>query len=195
MKVKICGITNFDDAAMCEEAGADALGFIHFLGRRRSLPLSEIAEIIGSLGKNTLKVLVCDPRNSMEASELTRITGADMLQLYSLSPEAIQEFRDLGGKVIRAVKPSRAEAGLFAGCADALLFEMGTPGTGMSYDYSLVPTDCHPRTIIAGGLKVENLDRAKIMRPYALDVSSGVECEPGKKDPLLVSEFIRRCKE
>ena len=195
MKVKICGITGMEDAAMCEEEGADALGFIHFSGRRRSLPLSEIKKIIDSIGPMTVKVLVCDPKSAKEASEFARLSGADVLQVYSLQPQELHEFRDSGGKVIRAVKPSKFEAERFAGCADALLFEMGEPGTGTSYDYSTVPTDCCRKAIIAGGLRIDNLDPAKAKRPYALDVSSGVEIVPGRKDRGLVAEFIRRCKE
>jgi len=195
MKAKICGITCLEDAAMCEEEGADALGFVHFLGRRRSLPLATIAEIIGSVGPMTPKILVCDPKSLDEASDLANRSGADVLQVYSLAPDVLQGFRDTGGKVIRAIRPNRAEAARFAGFADALLFETGEPGTGTSYDYSEVPTDCCPRSIIAGGLRVDNLDAAKAKKPYALDVSSGVECTPGRKDRGLVSEFIRRCKE
>lgn len=195
MKVKICGITDLKDAAMCEEKGADMLGFVYFPGKMRSLPLSEIAKMIASLDRSTMKVVACDPKDAREASVFHRITGADFLQVYSLPPEALQEFRDYGGKVIRAIRPSRDEATRFSGSADALLFEMGQPGTGTSYDYSKVPTECCPRSIIGGGLRVDNLDRAKAKNPYALDVSSGVESVPGRKDPQLVSEFIRRCRE
>lgn len=195
MKVKICGITSIEDAKMCEDEGADALGFVHFPGRTRSLPLSKIAEIMDSVGPMTTRVLVCDPKSVQEASEFSRITGADALQVYSLPPRMLQEFRDLGGTVIRAVEPAKDAATFFAGCADALLFETGRPGTGTSYDYSKVPTECHPRSIIAGGLRIDNLSRAKEKKPYALDVSSGVESEVGRKDQRLVSEFIRRCKE
>lgn len=195
MKVKICGITDIEDAAMCEEEGADALGFVHFIGKSRSLPLSEIERIIDSTGPMTVKVLVCDPKSAKEASEFAMLSGADVLQVYSLQPEELQEFRNSGGKVIRAVKPSRVEAERFAGCAEALLFEMGEPGTGKSYDYSTVPTDCCRKAIIAGGLRIDNLDQAKAKRPYALDVSSGVESVPGRKDRKIVREFIRRCKE
>jgi phosphoribosylanthranilate isomerase len=107
----------------------------------------------------------------------------------------LQEYRDSGGKVIRAVKPSVDEARCFAGFADALLFEMGEPGSGASYDYSKVPVESCKKAIIAGGLRIDNLGSAKAKRPYALDVSSGVESAPGRKDRGLVSEFIRRCKE
>ena len=96
--------------------------------------------------------------------------------------------------VIRAVRPDRAEAALYAGHSDMLLFEEAAPGTGSGYDYSTVPVDSCERCIIAGGLNARNIDRALMMKPYALDVSSGVESTPGRKDPQLVSEFIRRCK-
>lgn len=194
MKVKICGITNIDDAALCESLGADALGFIHFPGRRRNLPLEEISEICGSLGPFTPKVLVCQPESASEALELLDKSNVDILQVYALSPDELSKFRETGAKIIRAVKPDRSEAELYADYADAILFEGGKPGTGTSYDYSKIPIDCCDRSIIAGGLTPDNLDSAKAINPYALDVSSGVEREFGTKDPELVSEFIQRCR-
>jgi len=194
MKVKICGITNLEDAATCEELGADALGFVHFPGRMRSLPLEEIAGICSSLGPMTMKVLVCSPTSPTDALRMVALSKTDIVQLHTFGPETLNEVRQHGVKVIRAVSPTRSEAEKFVGAADALLFEQGAPGTGTSYDYSQVPVDCCPRAIIAGGLDLNNLDRAKALRPYALDVSSGVERAPGKKDLDLVEEFVRRCK-
>ncbi len=194
MKVKICGITNLEDAAACEDLGADALGFVHFPGRKRSLPLKEIADICSSLGPMTTKVLVCSPESPADALRMAASSNADIVQLHTFDPDALNEVRRHGLKVIRAVSPTRSEAERFVRASDALLFERGTPGTGTSYDYSQVPVDICPRAIIAGGLDLSNLDRAKALRPYALDVSSGVERDPGKKDPHLVEEFVRRCK-
>jgi phosphoribosylanthranilate isomerase len=194
MKVKICGITNLEDAATCEGLGADALGFVHFPGRMRSLPLDEIANICSSLGPMTTKVLVCSPTSAADALRMVALSKTDVVQLYTFGPETLNEVRQNGVKVIRAVSPTRSEAERFVGAADALLFEQGAPGTGTSYDYSQVPVDFCPRAIIAGGLDPGNLDRAKELRPYALDVSSGVERTPGRKDPDLVEKFIRRCR-
>lgn len=194
MKVKICGITNLEDAATCEEVGADALGFVHFARRMRSLPLEEIARICSSLGPMTTKVLVCSPTSPTDALRMVESSGTDTVQLYSFGPEELNEVRQHGVKVIRAVSPIRSEAEKFVTAADALLFEQGVPGTGTSYDYSQMPIDCCRRAIIAGGLDLNNLDQAKTLRPYALDVSSGVERIPGKKDPVLVEKFVRRCK-
>lgn len=194
MKVKICGVTTRDDAMMCEDAGADALGFVHVDGRSRSIPLPEINEICSSLGPMTTSVLVCSPSSVFEAADMFDQSGVNVLQLHSLEPDQVQRLRSQGVSVIRAVRPSRKEAMRYADQVHALLFERGRPGTGTEYDYSKIPLDCHPRSIIAGGLHMGNIDRVISMRPYALDVSSGVERAEGRKDPELVSEFIRRCK-
>lgn len=195
MKVKICGLTNLEDAVMCEELGADALGFVHFPGRSRNLPLDKISEFSSGLGPLTTKVLVCAPASSSEALEMMDASGVDALQLYSLEPHELLELRAQGVRAFRVVPPEREEASRFSDAADALVFEGGTPGSGTSYDYSRVPVDCCRKAIIAGGLTPSNLHLAKILRPYALDVSSGVERTPGRKDSGLVSEFIRRCRE
>lgn len=194
MRVKICGITNPEDAAMCEDAGADALGFVHVRGRSRSIQLSEIKEMCASLGPMATSVLVCSPSTVFEAADMFDQSGVDVLQLHSLEPNQVARLRDQGIAVIRAVKPSRKDAMRYSNHVHALLFEHGRPGTGTTYDYSRVPVDCHPRSIIAGGLTMANLDLAIAVKPYAVDVSSGVERTKGRKDPELVSEFIRRCK-
>ena len=195
MKVKICGIMSAEDAAMCEALGADALGFVHFPGKKRHLPLEKIAEIVDSLGPLTTTVVVCAPKSAAEAVNFVKKSHADVIQSYSLSPEDIKSIGDQGETVIRAVPPVRSYACKYTKVADALLFESGSPGTGAEYDYSKIPLDCCPKIIIGGGLRSENIRKVKALRPYALDVSSGVESMPCKKDPLLVAEFIRRCKE
>lgn len=195
MKVKICGVTSPEDAAMCEDLGADALGFVHVPGRGRSRPLGQISDMCNSVGPLTQTFLICSPADVREALAMLEKSGAGGLQLYSLGPEEVEELRDSGVTVFRAVSPDRAEAARFAHSADAIVFEVGTPGTGAAYDYSKTPIDSCPRSIIAGGLTIDTLDLAKRLGPYGLDVSSGVERVPGRKDPELVREFIRRCKE
>jgi len=195
VKVKICGITNITDAALCEDAGADAVGFVHFPGRTRSIPIERIAEMCPSVGPMTAKVMVCAPSDGNHALELASKSGVDALQLYTLNPAQLDDIRDTGVKVLRVIKPDRLVAMEFANSTDALVFENGEPGTGSSYDYSSVPIDSCPRAIIAGGLNLANLASVKALHPYAVDVSSGVERSPGKKDSQLVSEFVRRCRE
>ncbi|MBU0684524.1 MAG: phosphoribosylanthranilate isomerase [Candidatus Thermoplasmatota archaeon] len=195
MKVKICGVTNLSDAVMCEDMGADAVGFVHFPGRLRSIPLGLISEICSTMGPLTTKVLVCAPSGQDHAVELASSCGVDAIQLYTMSPEQLNDIRETGVKVLRVIRPDRSLALEFVDSVDALVFEGGEPGMGTPYDYSSIPVDCCPRAIIAGGLNPTNLSLAKALRPYALDVSSGVERSPGKKDPNMVSEFVRRCKE
>jgi len=194
MHVKICGLTNLSDALMCEELGADALGFVHVTGRRRSLEVDAVSYLMASIRSSVSKVLVCAPRNVTEAVDLFERAGADILQLHTLEPDDVASLRDSDIPVIRAVPADRAVAESFAPHAYALLFESGVPGTGSSYDYSTVPVDVCHRPIIAGGLRPDNLDGALAMGPYGVDVSSGVESAPGRKDPDLVAAFIRRCR-
>ncbi len=195
MKVKICGITSLDDATMCGELGADMIGFVHVQGRKRSLTVEKISEMCSSLGPTMTKVLVSAPLDVNEAIYLLAASSADVLQTYSLEPADLIKLRDMKAKVFRVVQPDRTEAKRFSEAADALVFESGKPGTGSAYDYTTIPIDCCAKAIIAGGLTIENLHLAKALGPYALDVSSGVESSPGKKDPELVAEFIRRCHE
>jgi phosphoribosylanthranilate isomerase len=194
MKVKICGMTSAEDAFMCEELGADALGFVHVEGRARNLQPTRIRDICGSLGPLVTTVLVCAPPDVGSALELVDRCRADAIQLYTLEGKSLDTIRASGVRVIRAVRPDRDEATRYADHADALLFESGKPGTGSAFDYTRAPVDCCRRAIIAGGLTVDNLEGAKGMKPYALDVSSGVESVPGSKDRALVTEFIRRCR-
>jgi phosphoribosylanthranilate isomerase len=192
MKVKICGITSVEDAKMCGELGADMLGFVHVYGRKRSLTVEKISEICSSLDPTT-KVLVCAPLDVNEAVYMLAASGADVLQTYSLEPADLVKLREKKVKVFRVVPPDRTVATKFSEAADALVFEGGKPGTGSSYDYTTIPIDFRAKAIIAGGLTIKNLHLAKALGPYALDVSSGVESSPGKKNPKLVAEFIRRC--
>lgn len=194
MKVKICGITHQEDAFICEELGADALGLVYFPGRSRSLDLDTISEVMSTVGPFTRRVLVCNPSSVEEALFMIERTGADLLQVYNLDVDELLELKEYGVDIIRAVPPVREEAVKFAQCTEALIFEGSLPGTGTEYDYETVPVDACRRAIIAGGLKPDNVDRVKKLSPYGVDVSSGVESIPGRKDPLLVEEFIRRCR-
>lgn len=194
MKVKICGITRLEDAAMCEDLGADALGFVHYPGRSRSISLRSISEIGASLGPVTSKVLVCRPSSVGESLLMLSDSGADALQLYSLSPDETSELRDRGVKVMRVVRSSGDEAERFASAVNALVFEEGPPGSGASYDYSRIPSKLRSRAFIAGGLTPQNVHQVVALKPYGVDVSSGVETVPGRKDPAKVISFIKRCR-
>lgn len=195
MKVKICGVTCAEDAGMCEDLGADAVGFVHIPGRSRSRPLSVISDVCSSVGPMTAKVLVCSPEDVDSALSMLASSGADMLQLLSLEPDQLSALRDHGARTMRVVRPSGGEASRFVSVSDALVFEEGVPGTGTAYDYSMISEALRRRAFIAGGLTPENVHVAVALRPYGVDVSSGVERIPGRKDPTMVEEFIRRCRQ
>jgi len=195
MKVKICGIRTEEDAHLCEELGADALGFVHFPGRMRSLSLNRIREMCETLGPIITRVLICNPEGPRQALDMLERSGTDVLQTYSLSPLFISRVKEGGGRIIRAIGPNLNDARRFAPVADALVFEAGVPGTGTKYDYSKIPIESCNRAIVAGGIDPTNLEEVKALGPYGIDVSSGVESIPGEKDPVLVREFIRRCRQ
>ncbi len=195
MRVKICGITNVQDAKMCEQLGVDAIGVVHYPNRMRSLPLEEIPSIFSALGPFVTRVIVTEPSGVDEALDVMEATGADVLQSYELDRDSISALKENGVRVIRGIRPERKEAKRYGPVADAVVFEQGTPGKGSGYDYSTVPVDCCPRAIIAGGLTPENVGEVRKLSPYGVDVSSGVERSPGRKDRSLVEEFVRRCRE
>ncbi len=194
MKVKICGLTNIEDAVMCEELGADAIGCVHVPGRDRSLEPDAISDVFSSLSPFTTRVIVCAPADVDEAVRLVEASDADVLQLHSLLPSDLMVLRSNGIRTIRSVDPFSAEADRYEGIVDALLFERGEPGTGTAYGHSSAPITGYRRVIIAGGLDASNVSEAASLGAYALDVSSGVESATGKKDPRLVRDFIKRCR-
>lgn len=195
MKVKICGITTEEDAAMCEVLGADMLGFVHVRGRPRSLPLERIAAICSGLGPSVMRVLVCSPPDAYSAVKMLEKSETNVLQLCCLDPESTMSLREMGVNVMRMVRPVVSEAKMFASAVDCLVYEGGVPGTGTSYDYSQVPVGTCSRELIAGGLTPANVQDVIPLNPFGVDVSSGVETTPGRKDPYKVAEFIRRCRE
>ena len=194
MKVKICGIMSEADAAMCSSLGADMLGFVHFPGKLRSLPIEKISEICIGIGRGTTKVLVCNPEDARIAKRMFEMSHADVLQLCSLGPQDTMTLRKDGINVMRMVKPVKAEAVKFASAVDCLVYESGEPGSGTAYDYSRIPLGTCRRELIAGGLTPDNVGEALSLKPYGVDVSSGVESSPGKKDSVKVASFIARCR-
>ena len=194
MKVKICGIMSEADAAMCSSLGADMLGFVHFPGKLRSLPIEKISEICIGIGRGATKVLVCNPEDARIAKRMFEMSHADVLQLCSLGPQDTMTLRKDGINVMRMVKPVKAEAVKFASAVDCLVYESGEPGSGTAYDYSRIPLGTCRRELIAGGLTPDNVGEALSLKPYGVDVSSGVESSPGKKDSVKVASFIARCR-
>ena len=195
-RVKICGITTAEDAADAVEAGADALGFIFVPGTPRAV-LPEAAErIVADLPPFVTTVGVFVDRPLQELLDIAARCRLQAVQLHG--EESAEVARCIPLRVIKGIRVKDAESlrpiGSYPAHAFLLdAFVEGVPGgTG-----SVLPWDLAARAkgrapiILSGGLRPENVDRAvRLVRPYGVDVSSGVEMRPGRKDRQKVREFI-----
>ena len=183
-KVKVCGITNVDDAVMCEEEVVDAIGLVHVPGDERSLSLREINEICSTVGPWVTRVLICRPKGPKGAIRMLEDSGADVVQTYTMPPMFLSRLRDAGVRVIRVVGPGE-DPGAYADHVDALVLDAMTSG-----DLSTMPVGSYRRAIMAGDA---GLDGIVSLRPYGVDVSSAVESAVGRKDRDLVRSLVQRC--
>lgn len=200
VKVKICGITNLEDALTSAEYGADALGFIFYEKSSRYVTPEDAGSIIKELPPFVTIVGVFVNETVEKINEIKRISGIEAFQLHG--DETPEMCEALDGKVIKAFRVGRG--GVTPPLHDykvtAFLLDThreGLPGgTGETFDWDLaIEAKRNGRVILAGGLTPENiLDAVKKVRPYAVDVASGVEERPGKKDLKKVREFIERAK-
>jgi phosphoribosylanthranilate isomerase len=196
LRVKICGITNLEDALAAVEAGADALGFVFAESPRRVL-LTAARGIVVELPPYVTPVGVFVDASIDELRRVVAEVGLGAVQLHGAeSPEVvaalaptpcIKAFRVRSREDLRALGRYRVQGYL----VDA--FVPGrSGGTGVRLDWGLLEGFEAPGPLIlSGGLTPENVAEAvRRVRPYAVDVSSGVEAEPGRKDHTLVRRFI-----
>ncbi len=196
MFVKICGITNELDARIAIEAGADAVGLILAESPRRVEP-ETARRIVASLPEDALTVAVFRREDPERVLRAFRAIGAKAVQIHDPSPEALVHLRERVPFLIEAVAagddlPERAERTP----ADLLLVDAAEPGSGRSFDWSLL--DLAPpgvKVVLAGGLTPDNVaDAVRRVGPWGVDVSSGVEVEPGRKDHRKVRLFVERAR-
>jgi phosphoribosylanthranilate isomerase len=190
MRIKICGVTRIDDALDAQDAGADAIGVIvRSPGSKRSVSLESAREIFSAVGPFTTTVAVTHTQSEKE-----------LRQILALQPGAVQVFhpfifaKDTGVKVIRAVGRNDS---LPDDC-DAIIIDE-SHGGGKVFDLSCArDAVLHSKVpvILAGGLNAENVAGAiREVRPYAVDVATGVEISPGIKDTEKVRAFIAACRD
>ena len=201
--VKICGIRHAEDATAAVEAGASLLGFNFWSGTPRYISPAEAAHIIEGLQAavpreiRTVGVFVDEAPERLLA--IASQAGVGAIQLHgSESPEYLERLGPL--PKIKAIKVSndfQPEQLLLYRAANAFLldgFVAGMHGgTGTSFDWSLAEkTTAYGKIILAGGLNPDNVGMAvRQVRPWGVDVCSGVEITPGKKDPRRIREFIQ----
>ena len=203
VKVKICGITNWVDARNSFEAGADFLGFNFYRESPRYIAPRAAARIIKGLPRDVKSVGVFVNETEENILATARIAGLHQIQLHG--DESAEMVERLRGKlpVIQAIKVKNkvqlSQLPVFDG-ADAVLLDAFDPkragGTGKTFDWRVVRrSTLKKRLFLAGGLTPENVAEAiRMGRPYAVDVCSGVEARPGKKDPQRVTAFMRAAR-
>ncbi|MBI3662205.1 MAG: phosphoribosylanthranilate isomerase [Acidobacteria bacterium] len=205
VRVKICGITSWADAEMALDAGAAALGFNFYPPSPRYIPPSHARLIVSRMPPGVDAVGVFVNASFAEADEIGLSIDLDVLQLHGdETPERVAEFSDSWPliKAFRVGPEFRAEQIEAYRChVDFFLldsFSTETPGgTGTMFDWSVaLEAKRYGRIFLSGGLTPENAaDAIRQVRPFAVDVCSGVESEPGKKDAERMRTFIRTVKE
>ena len=202
VKIKICGITRAADAAVAIEAGAHAVGFMFFKDSKRHISFGAAKEIIRDLPPFVSKVGVFVNSKAEEVRRAVEATGIDTLQFHG--EEAPEACRGFGLKTIKAFRVQGKDmlALMPRYDVDAWLLDSfvagARGGTGKTFDWDLA---VHARSLgtpimLAGGLTPQNVRRAvEHVQPYAVDVSSGVESSPGKKDAGLIATFIKNALE
>ncbi len=216
VKVKICGITNLEDARVAVGAEADLLGFILFSKSPRYVPQERVKEIVSAL-KSTrdelLTVGVFVNETPQRVAKMLDFCGLDLAQLHGEEPPRALHQPPLEGRAYKALRPRpRAEAHEMAQqyavsermCGDgqfpALLIDAYHPqlrgGTGETGDWELAGAlAAHYPLLLAGGLTLDNVAAAiAAVRPWGVDVASGVEAAPGCKDHDAVRAFVAAAK-
>lgn len=199
--VKFCGITRVEDAEAAVREGVDAIGLIRVPGSKRFIGLSQAAMIRGRLPAFVQAVLLFSDAPAADVREAIDIVRPHLLQFHgNETPEYCASF---GVPYLRAV-PMKDQPKVvdwmqrFASAAGLVLDSHGAGergGQGTPFDWSAVPRDPARPLILAGGLTSQNVRYAITMvRPFAVDVASGIEATPGIKDPLRMHDFMEEVK-
>jgi phosphoribosylanthranilate isomerase len=203
VRVKICGVTDEEDLRAVERAGADAVGLLTDVpvDTPREIPLEEAAALTEAAPPFLTTTLVTMPETVGEAVEAAEAVGPDALQLHGdFDPDELRTIREsIPAKLIAVVdaeEPDRARA--VAPAVDAVLMdsvdESGGGGTGETHDWAAtaeVAATVAAPVVLAGGLTPDNVAEAvETVRPFAVDVASGVERMGGQKDHDAVRSFV-----
>ena len=197
-RVKICGITRVEDGQSAVAAGADAIGLVFYPPSPRFVEIEQAVAIARALPPFVTVTALFVNAERDEINRVVEEVKVDLLQFHGNEcPDYCDEFSRPYIKAIR-VKPETdllAEQSRYSTARALLLdtYRPGTPGgTGESFDWSLVTSDLADSIILAGGLSADNVEAAvNTVRPYAVDVSGGVEAEKGIKDPEKIRSFMR----
>jgi phosphoribosylanthranilate isomerase len=201
-RVKICGFTRVEDAVCAARLGVDAIGLVFYSLSPRNVDIEQAVEIVGVLPAFVSVVALFVDEQESRIREILQRVPIDCLQFHGdESPEVCRLY---GKRYMKAVRMQEgidiSDLALQYHDAAGLLLDAYHPGakggTGSRFDWELIPDHCALPIILAGGLDQNNARQAvQAVRPYALDVSSGVEAGKGIKDALKMAAFIREVNE
>lgn len=198
-RVKICGITRVDDALTAAAQGVDAIGLVFYAKSPRFISAEKAAEICAALPAFVTTVALFKDAGADVVEQTIKATGIDLLQFHGSEPaDFCQQFERPYIKAVgmEGVSDVHAFAQQYSR-SHGLLLDSHAPGaaggTGKTFDWRDVPDDLAQPVILAGGLTVANVAQAiAIAKPWAVDISSGVESEPGIKDAEKIRLFMQQ---
>jgi phosphoribosylanthranilate isomerase len=197
MRIKICGITNYEDAKLCCDLGADSIGFIFYSKSKRYLDLDSAKSIIKKLPFFIHKIGVFvneDIEYINRAASLVKLTGIQLHggetpeQVHSAYYPVIKSFRISSGYDYTLLKK-------YSNCSYLLdhFTNESYGGTGKSFEWDSIPNDLLSKIILSGGISIDNINNVfEKYKPEAIDISSSLEEYPGKKDHYKVKQFFRK---
>ena len=198
VRSKICGITRIEDALIAAEAGTDAIGLVFYAKSPRAVSIQQARDIVAALPAFVTTVGLFVNASREELNDVLAGVALDLWQFHGdESPAECEYYQRPYIKALR-VKPGDDIAQLAAPYAKArgILLDTYVPGlpggTGAAFDWSLVPSGLSQPVILAGGLSAANVQAAiEQVRPYAVDVSGGVEAGKGIKDAAKIRAFMQ----
>ena len=201
-RVKICGFTRVDEAVYAARLGVDAIGLVFYPPSPRHVEIEQAVRIVKALPAFTSVVALFVDEQEARIREVLAQVAIDCIQFHG--EESAEACRIYGKRYIKAVRMKNtidiSALALHYHDAAGLLLDAYHPdakgGTGSQFDWELIPKHCSLPIILAGGLDASNAKQAvATVKPYALDVSSGVEANKGIKDALKMAAFIKQVNE
>lgn len=201
IRIKCCGMTRVEDAALAAELGADAVGLVFTARSRRRVDIAQARAIVRALPPLVTTVALFMDEDAAFVDEVIAGVQPHLLQFHGAERDAW--CAQFGRPYIKAIAMGEGSDALsrlraFPGAAGLLLDGHGlgeAGGSGKAFDWSLMPRDLAQPLILAGGLHPGNVAEAiRIARPWGVDVSSGIESAPGIKDPARMRAFIQAAR-
>ncbi len=196
MKIKICGITNLEDAMLCSDLGADAIGFIFYKKSKRYILPEAVANIIRQLPPFLTKVGVFVNENPNVINAISKKIKLNLIQLHG--EESAEDIDIIELPVIKAFRVNQkfnySKLKEYKNCSFLLdaYDEKEYGGTGKQFAWDKIPKHLRNKIILAGGITKDDLKYIKDkIKPYAIDVSSSLEIKPGKKDKQKLELFFK----